>query len=65
MGMKCDIKWWRDDVDRRRGGTREEERKETTPVGLTRILVDQKIKKIHVVNSADTNGQWRFNHLIT
>jgi hypothetical protein len=29
-------------------------------VGLTRILLGQKIKKIDVIDSADTNGRYRF-----
>jgi hypothetical protein len=37
--------------------TRGGEREETINIGLTRILLDRKIKKIHVVNSASTNGQ--------
>jgi hypothetical protein len=35
------------------------EREETTPVGLTRILLSQKIKKIHTVDLAASNVQWR------
>jgi hypothetical protein len=30
---------------------------ETTPVGLTQILLGQKMKKIHAVDSAGTNGR--------
>jgi hypothetical protein len=30
---------------------------EKVSVGLTRILLDQKIKKIDVIYSADTNGR--------
>jgi hypothetical protein len=33
---------------------------ETTPVGLTWILLSKKIKKIHHVDSAASNGWWRF-----
>jgi hypothetical protein len=36
------------------------EREETMTVGLTQILLGQKIKKIHTVDSADTNGWWKF-----
>jgi hypothetical protein len=36
------------------------ETEETTPVGLTWILLDQKIKKIHAVDSVIINRQWRF-----
>jgi hypothetical protein len=43
--------WWRRPEDRRhRGG----ESEETTPVGLTWILLDQKLKKIHAIDSVDT-----------
>jgi hypothetical protein len=45
----------RGDIGRRRGGTGGGEREETTPVGLKRILLGQKLKKIYVVDSADTN----------
>jgi hypothetical protein len=51
MGKKRDTAQPHGDVDRRRG-----EREETTSVGVTRILLGQKIKKIHVVDSATTNG---------
>jgi hypothetical protein len=30
---------------------------ETMPVGLTRILLDRKIKKMHAVDLVGTNGQ--------
>jgi hypothetical protein len=53
MVRKRDTKRWRGDVSQRRGSTGEG--KETTPVGLTRILLDRKIKKIHMVDSAATN----------
>jgi hypothetical protein len=36
---------------------REREREEMTLVGLTRILLGQKMKKILVVDSASTNGR--------
>jgi hypothetical protein len=36
----------------RRGG----EREEMTPIEFMRILLGQKIKKIHVIDSAATNG---------
>jgi hypothetical protein len=32
-------------------------KREDNVVGLTRILLDQKIKKIHAVDSAGTNGR--------
>jgi hypothetical protein len=49
----------RGDVGQRRGGTGEgKERRQ--PIGLTRILLSQKIKKIHAIDSAATNGRWRF-----
>jgi hypothetical protein len=34
----------------------EREREETTSVGLTRILLGRKMKKIYAVDSAGTNG---------
>jgi hypothetical protein len=40
MGMKCDMVWYCDDVDRMRGSTGEEKMEETMSVGLTRILLD-------------------------
>jgi hypothetical protein len=33
------------------------EREETTPVGLPRILLSQKMNKIHAVDSVGLNGQ--------
>jgi hypothetical protein len=36
------------------------EREEIMLVGLTRILLSQKIKKIHTVDSAATNIRYRF-----
>jgi hypothetical protein len=51
----------RPEVRRHRGG----ERKETTSIGLMWILMDQKIKKIHTVNSTDTNGRWRFKTMLS
>jgi hypothetical protein len=41
------------------GGRRHQggEREEATTVGLTQILLNKKIKKIHVVDLAVTNGQ--------
>jgi hypothetical protein len=48
------VAWRRWPEERRhRGG----ETEETTPVGMTQILLGQKMKKINVVNSATTNGQ--------
>jgi hypothetical protein len=40
-------------------------KEETTPVGLTRILLGQKMKKIHAVDSVATNGRWRFKATIS
>jgi hypothetical protein len=36
------------------------EMEEMMLVGLTRILLGQKMKKIHTVDSASTDGRWRF-----
>jgi hypothetical protein len=55
MGRKCDMTRWYDDVGQRRCSIGEGEREEMTLIGLTQILLGQKIKKIHVVNSASTN----------
>jgi hypothetical protein len=52
MGRKSDIVQQCDDIEQGRVGTEEE----TMTVGLTQILLGQKIKKIHTVDSADTNG---------
>jgi hypothetical protein len=41
------------------------EREETTPVGLMQILLDQKMKKIHAVDSVAIIGQWRFRAVIS
>jgi hypothetical protein len=41
------------------------EREDTTPVGLTQILLGQKIKKINAVDSAGTNGQRRFKTVMS
>jgi hypothetical protein len=59
MGRKHDTvqKWRRRPEERRH---RAEEREETTPVVLTWILLGQKMKKNHVVNSTASNGRWRF-----
>jgi hypothetical protein len=49
--------WWCwSEEMRHRGG----EREETTLAGLTGILLDQKMKKIHVIDSAGTNERWKF-----
>jgi hypothetical protein len=59
MGMKRDMSWRCGGISRvrsHRGG----EREETTTVGLTRILLGQKMKKIHAVNSVASNGWWKF-----
>jgi hypothetical protein len=54
--------WWYRPEERRHRG---EERDETTPIKLTWILLDQKIKKIHTINSAPTNGWRRFKTIIS
>jgi hypothetical protein len=52
MGRKRDMAWLhRPGETRHQGGKREE----TTSVGMTRILIGQKIKKTHAVDSAATN----------
>jgi hypothetical protein len=43
--------WWCGDIGRR------QEREETTPVVLTRILLSYKIKKINAANLAATYGR--------
>jgi hypothetical protein len=54
MEKKRDTMWQRRSDERwYRGGVREE----TTLIGLTRILLGQKIKKIHAADSIDTNGR--------
>jgi hypothetical protein len=54
MERKCDTVRRRRPKERQhRGGKREE----TMPVGLARILLGQKMKKIHAVDSAATNRQ--------
>jgi hypothetical protein len=53
MERKCDTALQCDDIGWRRGGTREEK---GALVGLRQILLGQKIKKIHTVDSAGTNG---------
>jgi hypothetical protein len=54
MGRKRYTAWWRGPEERQhQGGKREE----TMLVGVTQILLGQKIKKIHRVDSAGTNGQ--------
>jgi hypothetical protein len=55
MKMKHNTARQCDDVDRRRCDT-EREMEETTLIGLTRILLGKKLKKIHAIDSADTNG---------
>jgi hypothetical protein len=58
MGRKRDTALRCGDVGRRRGGTvGGGEREETTPVGMTRILLCRKMKKTHAVDSAATNGR--------
>jgi hypothetical protein len=46
--------WHRWSEERRHRG---EKREEMMAVGLTQILLGQKIKKIHVIDSAATNGR--------
>jgi hypothetical protein len=57
MGRKRDTVQRRDDDGRRRHGTEEGKREKMTPVGLTRILLGQKIKKIHTIDLVGTNGR--------
>jgi hypothetical protein len=57
MRRKRDTVQRRDDDGRRRHDTEEGKREKMTPVGLTRILLDQKIKKIHTVDLVGTNGR--------
>jgi hypothetical protein len=45
--------WQHDDVGQSRGDTEEE----TTQVGLMRILLGQKIKKIHAIDLVVTIGR--------
>jgi hypothetical protein len=56
VGKKCDTVRRHGNAGWRRGDTEEEGIEETILVGLTRILLGQKIKKIHVTNSTDSNG---------
>jgi hypothetical protein len=53
--MKHDTVRRRDNVGRRRGDTEEGKVGETMSVGLTRILLGRKMKKIHAIDSAGTN----------
>jgi hypothetical protein len=53
--------WYRPEERRHRGG----EREETTPVGLTRILLERKMKKIHAVDSTIRNERWRFKTMVS
>jgi hypothetical protein len=55
VGRKHNTTWRRENIGRRRGVTGGGEMEETMPVGLTRILLDKKIKKIHTVDSTVTN----------
>jgi hypothetical protein len=50
---------WRNGVASLVGGgaVSEREKEETIPVKLTQILLGQKIKNIHVIDSAATNGR--------
>jgi hypothetical protein len=58
---------WHDSVTTSVGGDAalERGREETTSVELTRILIDQKIKKIYTVDLAVINGWWRFKVMIS
>jgi hypothetical protein len=51
------VAWWHRPEERQHLGG---EREETTLVGLTRILLGRKMKKIYVVDSVATNGRWKF-----
>jgi hypothetical protein len=51
MGRKCDTTQRCNNVGQRKGSTEEGKRDETTPVGQTRILLGQKMKKIRTVDS--------------
>jgi hypothetical protein len=54
--------WWRWPKERRhRGG----EKEETMRVEMTWILLVRKMKKIHVIDSAATNGRWRFKAMMS
>jgi hypothetical protein len=57
-----DVTVWRCQPEERRyrGG----ETEQMMSVGLTRILLTRKIKKIHAVDSAIINRQWRFKATI-
>jgi hypothetical protein len=46
-------------------GYRGEEREETTPVELTRILLGRKVKKIYVVDLVAINERWRFKTMMS
>jgi hypothetical protein len=49
---------WKRNTVRKRGDTQDRVKSdETTSVGLTRILLDQKIKKIHSIDSTVINEQ--------
>jgi hypothetical protein len=56
------VAWWHRPEERRHRGR---EREETTPVGLTRILLGKKIRKIYAVDSVATNGQWKFKEMMS
>jgi hypothetical protein len=55
IGRKRDRTRQRGDVDQRRGGTVEGKMKKTTLVGLTRIIIGLKMKKIYAIDLATTN----------
>jgi hypothetical protein len=62
IARKCDTVWRRRLEERwHRGG----EREGTTPIGLTRMLLDRKIKKIHMVDSFAINGRGRFKAMMS
>jgi hypothetical protein len=46
-------------------GYRGEEREDTTPVELTRILLGRKVKKIYVVDLVAINERWRFKTMMS
>jgi hypothetical protein len=54
--------WWRRPEERWYQGW---EREETATVGLIRILLGRKMKKIHAIDSAGTKGRWRFKSMIS
>jgi hypothetical protein len=57
MGSKCDTTRRRDDINQRRGGTGEGKERRRRQLGWRESYWVKKIKKIHVVDSAVTNGR--------